>query len=216
MDMEGYKAIWQTHRRPYTYSIASQSGGTVHVLGVEHVSVTEHPDLDTIKAIWNKVNPDIAFVEGRLGFLFSWLQNPIKQYGEGGLVAVLAKRDNTKLYTWEPSREDEIKILMKDFSVEQIALFYAFRPYFSNMRHGKPENPEEKLQEYLDSRTDYEHIRGIYQSWEELDRIWQKDFPEIEWRDYSDARVIQVIFLSCGTNRIRPGMNTWSRRSSMQ
>ncbi len=54
------------------------------------------------------------------------------------------------------------------------------------MRHGISEFPEKKLQGYLESRTDYKHIRGVYQSWEELDSIWDKDFPEIEWRNYSD------------------------------
>ena len=77
---------------------------------------------------------------------------------------------------------------MKQFPVEQIAMFYTFRPYFSNMRHGKPKNPEKKLQGYLKSRTNYKHIKGIYRSWEELDSIWQKDFPAINWRDYSDER----------------------------
>jgi len=51
---------------------------------------------------------------------------------------------------------------------------------------GKPKNPEKKLQSYLESRTDYEHIKDVFQSWEELDSIWRRDFPNIEWRNYSD------------------------------
>lgn len=90
------------------------------------------------------------------------------------------------LFTWEPKREDEIDFLLDYFTAEQLAMFYSFRPYFSNMRFVKPNNPEEKLQEYLKSRTDYDHLRGIYKSWQELDSVWQKDFPEINWRDYSD------------------------------
>jgi len=188
MDMEAYKEIWQIHRRPYCYSIRSKSKGEVHILGVEHITDPNNAQFDTIRNLWNRANPTVALVEGRLGFLFTWFQDPIDKYGEGGLVSGLAKKDGISLYTWEPTRDDEIEILMKQFPVEQIAMFYTFRPYFSNMRHGKPENPEEKLQEYLKSRTNYEHIKGIYQSWEELDSIWQKDFPEINWRDYSDEQ----------------------------
>lgn len=189
MDMDAYKDIWQTHRRPYCYSIVStKSKGKVHILGVEHLTDPNHSQFDTIRNLWNQTNPTVALVEGRLGFLFTWFQNPIEKYGEGGLVSELAKKDGINLYTWEPTRNDEIEILLKQFSVEKIAMFYSFRPYFSNMRHGKPKNPEKKLEEYLKSRTDYDHIRDVFQSWEELDSVWQKDFPDIEWRDYSDEQ----------------------------
>ncbi|WP_299668168.1 hypothetical protein [uncultured Polaribacter sp.] len=186
MDMETYEKIINTHRRPYIYSIKSSSGGEAHILGVAHTTDGNHPQFETIKKLWNEANPSVALVEGRLGFLFTWFQDPIKKYGEGGLVSQLTKKNGVDLFTWEPAREDEIELLMKEFPVEQIAMFYSFRPYFSNMRHDKPENPEKKLQEYLDSRTDYKHIRGIYKSWEELDRLWKEDFPSIDWRDYSD------------------------------
>lgn len=188
MDMESYKQIWQTHRRPYCYSINSISGGKVYILGVEHLTDPSHTQFDTIRNLWSEANPTVAFVEGRLGFLFTWFQDPIEKYGEGGLVSKLAKTNGIKLYTWEPTRDDEIEILMKEFSVEQIAMFYSFRPYFSNMRHGKPKNPERKLQEYLKSRTDYDKIRDVFQSWEELDSVWREDFSEINWKDYSDEQ----------------------------
>ena len=130
--------------------------------------------------------PTVALVEGRLGFLFTWFQNPIKKYGESGLVSKLAKSEGVDLYTWEPTRNDQIKILLKEYTAEELALFLSFRPYFSNLRYGKPSNPNEKLQKYLESRTDYDHVRDVYTSWRELDSIWKRDFPDIEWRDYSD------------------------------
>ncbi len=188
MNMESYEQIWQTHPRPYCYTINSTSGGKAYILGLEHLTDQNHPQFNTIRNIWNEANPSFAFVEGRLGFLCTWLQDPVEKYGESGLVSELAKKRGTTLYTWEPTRNDEVEILMKQFPVEQIAMFYSFRPYFSNIRHGKPENPEKKLQEYLESRTDYDYIRGVFKSWEELDSIWQKDFPEINWRNYSDEQ----------------------------
>ena len=186
MDMDEYSQIIQIHRRPYCFTVSSSSGGKVYILGIEHTKDENHPQLDTIRNIWNEANPDAALVEGRLGFLFTWFQNPIKEYGEGGLVSQLSKGNGVDLFTWEPKREDEIDFLLDYFTAEQLAMFYSFRPYFSNMRFVKPNNSEEKLQEYLKSRTDYDHLRGIYKSWQELDSVWQKDFPEINWRDYSD------------------------------
>lgn len=188
MNMEMYQKIAGTHRRPYCYSINSVSGGSVFIVGVEHVTNRNHSQFDTIQKLWNESEPTVALIEGRLGFLFTWFQDPVTEYRESGFVSELAKMNNVELYTWEPTRDDEIEILMKQFSAEQIALFYSFRPYFSNMRNGKPENPEMRFQEYLKSRTDYEHIRNIYQSWEELDSIWNLDYPNISWRDYSDEQ----------------------------
>lgn len=196
MDMEDYDTIIGSHERPYIYSVKSDNGGSVYILGVEHVKDNQHPQFKTIETYWTKVKPTVALIEGRLGFLFTWFQNPIENYGEGGLVSKLAKESGAKLYTWEPTRDNEIEILLEQFPAEQIAMFYSFRPYFSNMRHGKPENPEKKLQQYLESRTDYEHIRGIFQSWEELNNAWRNDFPEIDWKDYSDQQGWPVGYLS--------------------
>ncbi len=187
MNMTDYEKIWETHRRPYVYSIKSEYGGEVTIVGVEHISDPNHAQFDTIKKYWNEKTPTVALVEGRMGFMFTWFMNPIENYGESGLVSSLAKENNIDLYTWEPTKEDEVEILINQYSADKLAMFYSFRPYFSNMRHGKPNNPEEKLEEYLNSRTDTKHLKNVYNSWEELDSIWKNDFPDIEWRNYSDG-----------------------------
>ncbi|NAS31101.1 hypothetical protein GTQ40_08980 [Flavobacteriaceae bacterium R38] len=188
MDMTAYRDIMQTHRRPYIYAITSKSGGSVHVLGVEHLNNSNHPQFDSINSIWKKVRPDVALVEGRLGFLFTWFQDPVTKYGEGGLTSYLAKQDRAKLYTWEPTRNDEIALLMKDYSVDKIAMFYSLRPYFSKSRSGKVVDPEGELQKLIENRTDYNNIRGVFKSWKDLDEMWKKDFPSIDWRNYKDEK----------------------------
>ena len=93
MDMVEYSQIIQTHRRPYCFTVNSSLGGKVYILGIEHFKDENNPQLDTIRNLWTKANPTVALVEGRLGFLFTWFQNPIKEYGEGGLVSELSKED---------------------------------------------------------------------------------------------------------------------------
>ena len=200
MDMEAYGKMG-AHRRPYVYSLKSESGGKVYILGLDHTKDPHNPQLDTLRQVWDQASPTLALVEGRLGFLFTWFQDPVKSYGENGLTAKLAKEKGIDLYTWEPTKEDQIEILMQIYSPEQLAMLYAFRPYFSKMRYGKPENPEKKLQEYLESRTDIDHLRGVFSSWTELDSLWRRDFPEIEWRDYSDQYGWPEGYLSEMANR---------------
>lgn len=187
MNMTDYWEIINSHRRPYIYKINSKSGGVVHIVGIEHTKDPQHPQIDSLRTVWKAAKPDVLLVEGRLGFYFSWFMDPIEHYGESGLAVHLAKRAGVELYTWEPTRQDEVEMLLPKYTPQQLAMFYSFRPYFSKMRFGKPADPEAKLQEYLDDRTDYPHIRGVFSSWQELDSLWQEMHPDIEWRNYSDG-----------------------------
>lgn len=188
MDMESYKDIWDTHRRPYVYSLNSKSSqGQVIIFGIDHTKDPSHPHLDSLRFYWEGFQPDVVLVEGRVGNLFRWIQDPILELGEGGLVTDLANTKGIHVYSWEPERTDQIDHLTKKYTVQEVAMFYTFRPYFSNMRYGAYENPESMLQEYLTTRTDYPKLQGVFTSWEELDRKWQRDFPGIDWRNYGSG-----------------------------
>lgn len=184
MGMKAYEDIWDSHRRPYSYSLQAKSGTKVYIIGVDHTKDQFAPQLDSIRHLWYNSQPDIVLVEGRVGNLFTWVQHPVKELGEGGLVTALAKKDGVPLYSWEPPKEVEIDLLLKDFQVKQIAMYYTMRPYFSNIRYGKPDNPEAKLQEYLETRTDIVPLKGVFKSWQEVDAQWQQDFPNYDWRNH--------------------------------
>lgn len=188
VDMNTYMTeMISNHRRPYIYSVSANTGGKVVVLGVEHTSDPSKTQFDSIRQYWKEHQPTVALVEGRMGFLIRWTQNPIERYGESGLLSDLAKKGGVDLYTWEPHRDDEVELLIQKHSAEKLAMFYSLRPYFGISKANKPENPEEKLQGYIDSRTDYNHIKGAVETWEDIDKIWQKDFPDLDWRTYSSG-----------------------------
>lgn len=185
MDMAAYDTLGN-HRRPYLYEI-KKGKGAVYVLGIEHTKDPNDAQIALLNATWQSFNPDVAMVEGRLGFLFSGMQDPVAQYGEGGAAVALAKKDGVPFYTWEPKKEDEVKIVLSEFNPKQAAAFYALRPYLSNLRFGKPADPDAKLQEYIDSRTDVDGLRGAITSVAQIDSLWKKDYPKAkDWRDSSD------------------------------
>ena len=174
------------HPRPYLYQLKN-GRGEIYVMGIDHTKDPQDPQIPLIAATWNSARPDIAFVEGRLGFLFEGLQDPVEQHGENGMTVQLAKESDVPYYTWEPKREQEIAMVLKRFGPEQAALFYSLRPYFSDFRFGKPENPDAVMQDLIDSRTDYDGIRGAIADVAALDRIWKRDFPMLgDWRNLSD------------------------------
>ncbi|MDX1941626.1 MAG: hypothetical protein SFU99_13795 [Saprospiraceae bacterium] len=180
-------AVSGEHPRPFIFVIKTRSKGTAYILGVDHTKDPTHRDLDSIRFWWNKAQPTVAMVEGRLGFLFSWLQNPVEKFGENGLTAQLAKRNSVKLYTWEPDKDNQINIMIEKYDPAKVALLFSIRPYFSNFRYGKPANPEKQMDEYIQSRTDHPKLKGFITNWQQIDSIWKADFPnEKDWRDFSD------------------------------
>lgn len=184
MSMDEYfKSV--EHRRPYIYKL-EKGKGSVYVLGIQHKKQYDH-QIDSINLIWNEFRPEIALVEGMLGFYISWFQDPVNRYGESGETVRLARKKNIPFYTWEPDKNEEIKYLSKYYSPKQLAFFYSLRPYLSNYRFGKPENPNKTIDEYIQDRTDYDIIRNQVHSYQEIDSIWKADFPnEKDWREKSD------------------------------
>ena len=84
-------------------------------------------------------------------------------------------------------REREIQYVLDQYPKERVALFYILRPYFSNFRYGKPDNPDIVAAGYIRERGDYPGIENTISSVEEIDMIWERDFPdEADWRDTSD------------------------------
>ncbi|PQJ77794.1 hypothetical protein [Polaribacter porphyrae] len=188
MNMKEYDKIISTHRRPYIYSIKAENGATVSIVGVEHTNDKNLPQFDSIKYQWIKLNPDIALVEGRMGIFFSWIHNPIEEYGESGLISYLAKKENKELFTWEPTRQNEIELLIQQYTPKQLAMFYCLRPYFSFIRNNKNYNAEEKIDDLINERTDYTYLKNTFSSYKDLDKEWKKYYPNIDWRNYSNKQ----------------------------
>lgn len=173
------------HQRPYIYKVKGR--GQAIILGLEHSKDETNHELDSVKHYFEKYNPTVVLIEGRLGFLFRWFQNPINQYGEQGFTADLAKENDARLYTWEPTNEDKIRLMIEKYDAKKVALLYSLRPYFSNFRYGKPSDPNEMMNEYIQSRTRDPMLNGKIKNWREVDSVWKADYPlEKDWRDFSD------------------------------
>ena len=184
---EEYGALVETHPRPYIVEIETQDGGALLLYGSEHTQNPSDPQIADIQTRWNAFQPTVALVESRLGFFIQGFQNPVQEYGEMGWVFSLARKDNVPVYTWEVPREREIQYTLEEYPKEQVALFYILRPYFSNFRFGKPDDPNAVAEGYIHERSDYPGIENVITNVEQIDAIWGRDFPdEADWRDTSD------------------------------
>lgn len=186
MTMAEYGEVFETHARPYVVNIES-SKGAVLVYGSRHTKDPDDPQIADIGKRWQAFEPSVALVEGRLGFFIPVIMNPVRRFAEMGALNALARSDGIPVYSWEPPRELEIASVLEDFPPEQVALSYVLRPYFGNLRFGRPDDPDAFVEEYRQKRTKYPGLEGTLESIGEIDSVWQRDFAGLpDWRDTSD------------------------------
>ena len=187
LTMAEYDSLSETHARPYVVKVETAAGGVL-LFGASHTRDPADPQLSVIDREWEAFAPSVALVEGRLGFLIPGLMHPVKVFGEMGAVAALAKSSGVRIYSWEPRRELEISRMLDSFPPERVALFYVLRPYFSQLRFGRPESPETFVEEYRRKRTRYPGLEGTLPSMAAVDSLWARDFAGLpDWRETSDA-----------------------------
>lgn len=185
LTMTAYGELAEMHSRPYVYR-KTLGGGEVLVYGAEHTKDPDDKQIADIASRWEAFKPDVALVEGRLGFLLRPFMHPVKEYGESGWVAALAKRDDVVLYSWEPSVDAVNRALESRYTPEQLALGRILNPYFSNLRFGKPASPEAYVTDVLDRATEF-GVQDKFKSVDDVDRYWRQYFPAgPDWRDVSD------------------------------
>ncbi|WP_276479580.1 hypothetical protein [Paraflavitalea pollutisoli] len=173
------------HPRPYILE-----GKSFVIIGAEHTRNPQHPQIAEIEKHWKQLKPTVALVEGRLGFLFPGLMDPVSTLGEGGKVSQLARKDGIPLYNWDLSKEDLAMRLKEKFSPEQIALAQILNPYFSQLRFGKPISPEGFVEQCL-HRASYVQQTQKFRSVNDVDRSWKRYFPlEPDWRNTSDEQAL--------------------------
>ena len=190
MTLEEYttSGVINTHARPYIFKVESKDG-KVLVCGVEHSNDPNDHQFQRMRDEWEKINPTVALVEGRLGFLFKWTQDPIEKLGEGGLTASLAKSNGVDLYSWDPDKQAQVKYAVKKTNPKLAAAYFCLRPYL-NKYSGVPKEEQDKIMKGLiKDRTDEDGIRGAITSLEQLDSIWKSVCPnEVNWRNYKNPR----------------------------
>lgn len=175
-----FKNYRANHPKPYIIETAN-----IIIFGAEHTRDPKDPQIKRIKDKWERLQPTVALVEGRLGFLLPAFMNPVQNLGEGGKVKELASRDDIPVYNWDLSKEALAKKMEAKFSKEQIALAQILNPYFADMRFGQPSDPEGFISRYL-SRAANVGLQNEIRTPADVDRLWKKYFPNIDWQTVSD------------------------------
>jgi len=179
LGMEQYDSLSKIHKRPFKIKTKN-----VFVYGSEHTKNPNNSQIADIEKEWENFNPSVLLVEGRLGFFIPVFMDPVKKFGEMGKAVSLAKKDNIKVYSWELPKEALLRKLTNNHSSRRLALFEILRPYFGNYRFGV-DNPNKFVLNYIE-RAQWFGLQQEIKSVADIDELWNKDFPEIDWRKTSD------------------------------
>jgi hypothetical protein len=185
LTMEQYRRVISEHPRPYVYRLRCGNGEAL-IFGAEHTRDPSDPQLDRMSREWIAIRPTVTLVESRLGFLPPLVAHPVRHFGEVGHAVRLARNDEIPAYTWEPPLQTEIAAYLKVHEKQRVALFCILRPYFSQRRHGRPNDPEAVVEEYRKKRSGWPGIENAFATVDDIDQSWRRDFPTLDWRDESD------------------------------
>lgn len=188
LSAQAYGERVAAHARPYVIELGRAERGRVVVFGAEHTKDPQDPQLEAIRSRWDSLRPTIALVESDLGMLFPAFMDPVRTFGEAGFVHALARAGSVPTRTWEPPVEAVMRAALdQGFSREQVALRWILNPYVSNLRHGRPADPEAFVRDTLGERSRVEGIAGALTTMADVEAAWRREFPEgPDWRDVSD------------------------------
>jgi hypothetical protein len=204
MTGDAYSKVINTHPRPYIVEIEGMPRGAVLLYGATHTKDPQDSQIRDVRNRWARFRPTIALCESRLGVLFPGLMDPVKTFSEPGAVHALARKDGIPTYTWEPPSEVQVAALLTNFSREQVALRFILAPYFSNLRFGKPDNPEAFVEEIRGKRSRWSGIENVFASVNEIQAAWIRHFPNgPDWKDVSDEFGLPGFLAKMDTNRVR-------------
>jgi hypothetical protein len=188
MSFEDYAK--KPHRVPYILKLSAGKGRLVY-FGAKHTYDPNDPELAQMEKFWLKLKPDVAFFEGADP---ENIPAPVKtreeivRGGEPSFVLFLASRDGVPVKTLEPSRRDEIALLLEKYSAEEVKVFYVLRqiPEFKSGQHD--ETIDSYTRNVLGWLSLTPELKGPPRTIAELKASCSRLFPRlVDWREVPQA-----------------------------
>ncbi len=181
-----YDSVHAFFPRPYVLRCDSGAAQLL-VYGASHTRDRNDPQIADLRRQFVEFHPTVVLVEGRPGGPLAGLRDPVAQFGEMGEAVRLARRARCRIWTWEPSKEAEIAAQLTRFPPAHVAMFYVLRPYFGQVRFGKPADPAGFVEPFRKKRTRWKGLEGQLPSIAVIDSIWRQDLAGLpDWRETSD------------------------------
>jgi hypothetical protein len=159
---------------------APAARGDLIFFGALHSKDPEHPQIATLRQVWQEFKPTVALVEGRMSFFVGTATQGIGVFGESAAVYAMAEADGIPLYTLEPPLHVEIAALEECGDRTQVAMFRVLSGYMS-ARRGRSVS-DFKIRRLLAKRAG--PITDAFPDIAAFDAYFASQFPDRPtWRD---------------------------------
>ena len=184
MSFEEYRK--KAYSAPYILKLSAGKGRLLY-FGSKHTYDPNDPEIAEMEKFWLKLKPEIAFFEGADPENTPpavKTREEILRGGEPSFVLFLASRDHVPVKTLEPSRGNEVALLLETYSPEQVKVFYVLRqiPEFKSGQHN--ETIDAYTRNVLGWLSLTPELKGIPRTIAELQTSTCRLFPQLtDWRD---------------------------------
>lgn len=188
MSFEEY--VKKPHPVPYILRLSFGKGRLVY-FGAKHTFDPNDAEIAQMEKAWLRLRPDVAFFEGadpENAPAAVMTRQEIARGGEPSFVLFLATRDRVPVKTLEPFRGDEIAVLLRKYSPEEVKVFYVLRqiPQFKQGRRN--ETIEVYTQNVLDWLSLRPELKGAPGTIAELQTSSSRLLPQLsDWREVPQA-----------------------------
>ncbi len=130
----------------FPYIIKLQIGkGSLLYFGAQHIYDPKNAQTVQIEKLWKEFRPTVAYHESTGTSLSKTIEEAVSTSGEPGLVRFLAVRDKVPVFSLEPNRNDEVAMMLKTYTPEQVRVFFVLRqvPQFRERKN------DQTLEEFM-------------------------------------------------------------------
>jgi hypothetical protein len=122
------QAAHANRKRPFFLRLTARSGATLTYLGVRHTYDPADTQFVAMRREFAASKPTVVFFEGSPAPVDTTAADAIHNNGEPGLARYLAQKAGIPARSLEPTRQQEVAELLKQFAAEDLVMFYTLRP----------------------------------------------------------------------------------------
>ena len=174
------------HKGPYILQFNTGSGSLLFY-GAEHTGDSKDRQIADIERRWTAFHPTVAYNEGGDPPTLDDPDAAVKQYAEPGFLRFLAGRDHVPVATFEPSFDDEVAYALKNYSRQQVKVFYALRQV-TEARVAAGTTPlEERIKDWLSNYLPDHGLKNSPNTLAGFTESCKSLFPDLtDWRKVSE------------------------------
>ncbi len=161
--------------------------GQLFYFGTRHTFDPNDWQIRAIEDYWHQFHATLALNEGGDPPVLDSREEMVQRFGEAGLVRFLAKASGVPVRSLEPPREQEHALLLRDFSVEQVKLFYVLRGIVQFRKNRNDERIEDFVERVVGGLSHEFGLERPLRSFSEFEASYARLLGEpTDWRATPD------------------------------